>query len=193
MSTISCPLFSTLSIASVSHTMSVHSTMFPVYQPFELERVMPVSSGLKTRSSNKTVLPLGGDSTPVVHAQEPALPHITQTLADCTPTQLDREPATPLLTPTPADSNPVPVDTAPSPPQSTQTRAVSKGTAVPKARGPPLRIPTQRLKEKKNCSQVRFCSYGSYSFALASLYLLIPTNFKFEGWNWNSNGATGMF
>ena len=65
--------FSTLSIASVSHTMSVHSTMFPVYQPFELERVMPVSSGLKTRSSNKTVLPLGGDSTPVVHAQEPAL------------------------------------------------------------------------------------------------------------------------
>ena len=85
MSTISCPLFSTLSIASVSHTMSVHSTMFPVYQPFELERVMPVSSGLKTRSSNKTVLPLGGDSTPVVHAQEPALPHVTQTLVDCTP------------------------------------------------------------------------------------------------------------
>ena len=43
--------------------------MFPVYQPFELERVMPVSSGLKTRSSNKTVLPveayllLGPDST----------------------------------------------------------------------------------------------------------------------------------
>ena len=47
MSTISCPPFSTLSIASVSHTMSVHSTMFPIYQPFELERVMPVSSGLK--------------------------------------------------------------------------------------------------------------------------------------------------
>ena len=183
MSTISCPLFSTLSIASVSHTMSVHSTMFPVYQPFELERVMPVSSGLKTRSSNKTVLPLGGDSTPVVHAQEPALPHITQTLADCTPTAMDREPASPNLTPTPADSNPVPVDTTPSPPQSTQTRAVSKGTAVPKARGPPLRIPTQRLKEKKICSQVRFCSYGSYSFALALLYLLIPTIFKFEGWN----------
>ena len=100
MSTISCPLFSTLSIASVSHTMSVHSTMFPVYQPFELERVMPVSSGLKTQSSNKTVLSLGGDSTLVVHAQEPALPHITQTLADCTPTQLDRKLATPLLTPT---------------------------------------------------------------------------------------------
>ena len=107
MSTISCPLFSTLSIASASHTMSVHSTMFPVYQPFELEWVMPVSSGLKTRSSNKTVLPLGGDSTPVVHAQEPALPHITQTLADCTPTTMDREPASPNLTPTPADSNPV--------------------------------------------------------------------------------------
>ena len=79
-------------------------------------RVMPVCSGLKTRSSNKTVLPLGGDSTPVVHAQEPALPHITQTLADCTPTTMDREPASPNLTPTPADSNPVPVDTAPSPP-----------------------------------------------------------------------------
>ena len=180
---VNYPLFSTLSIASVSQTMSVHSTMFPVYQPFELERVMPVSSGIKIRSSNKTVLPLGGDSTPVVHAQEPALPHITQTLADCTPTQLDREPATPLLTPTPTDSNPVPVDTAPSPPQSTQTRAVSKATAVPKARGPPLRTPSQCLKQKKNCSQVRFRSYGSYSFALASLYLLIPTNFKFEGCN----------
>jgi len=97
MSTISCPLFSTLSIASVSHTMSVHSTMFPVYQPFELERVMAVSSGVKTRSSNKTVLPLGGDSTPVVHAREPALPHITQTLADFTPTAMDREPASPNL------------------------------------------------------------------------------------------------
>ena len=109
MSTISCPLFSTLSSASVSHTMFVHSTMFPVYQPFELEQVIPVSSGLKTRSSNKTLLPLGGDSTLVVHAQEPALPHITQTLTDCTPTAMDREPASPNLTPTPADSNPVPV------------------------------------------------------------------------------------
>ena len=84
MSTISC-LFSTLPIASVSHTMSVHSTMFPVYQPFELERVMPVSSRPKTRSSNKTVLPLGGDSTPVVHEREPAIPHITQTPAYCNP------------------------------------------------------------------------------------------------------------
>src|SRR4051812_15998681 len=116
MSTTSCPLFSTLSIASVSHTMSVHSTMFPVYQPFELERVMLVSSGLKTRSSNKTVLPLRGDSTPVVHAQELALPHITQTLTDCTPTAMDKEPASPNLTPTRADSNPVPVNTTPSPP-----------------------------------------------------------------------------
>ena len=99
------PSFSTLSITSVSHTMSVHSTMFPVYQPFELDRVMPASSRLKTRSSNETALPLGGDSTPVVHAREPALPHITQTLADCTPTAMDREPASPNLTPTPADSN----------------------------------------------------------------------------------------
>ena len=98
MSTISCPLFSTLSIASVSHTMSVHSTMFPVYQPFELEGVMAVSMGVKTRSSEKIVLPVHADRTTVVLAQEPAPPHITQTLADCTPTQLDREPATPLLT-----------------------------------------------------------------------------------------------
>ena len=104
MSTISRPLFSTLSIASVSHTIFVHSTM-------------PVSSRPKTRSSNKIVLPLGGDSTPVVHARELALPHMTQTLADFTLTAMDREPASPNLTPTPADSNPVPVDTAPSPPQ----------------------------------------------------------------------------
>ena len=110
------PSFFTLYIASISYTMSVHSTMFPVYQPFELERVMAVSSRVKTRSSNKTMLPLGGDSTPVVHAREPALPHITQTLADCTPTAMDKEPASPNLTPTPANSNPVPVDTSPSPP-----------------------------------------------------------------------------
>ena len=98
MSTISCPLFSTLSIASVSHTMYVHSAMFPVYHPFELEWVMTVSSGVKTRSSNKIVLPLRRDSTPVVHEQEPALPHIIQTLTDCTPTAMDREPASPNLT-----------------------------------------------------------------------------------------------
>ena len=60
--------FSTLSIVSISHTMCVHSIMFPVYQPFEWERVIAVSSGVKTQSSNKTVLPLGGDSTLVVHA-----------------------------------------------------------------------------------------------------------------------------
>ena len=144
---------------------------------------MVVSERVKTRSSEKIVLPFDADRTTVVLAQEPAPPHITQTHADCTPTQLDREPATPLLTPTPADSNPVPVDTAPSPPQSTQTREVSKATAVPKSRGPPLRTQSQCLKQKKNCSQVRFHSYGSYYFALASLYLLIPTNFKFEGCN----------
>ena len=126
MCTIPCPLFSTLSIASVSHTRFVHSTMFLVYQPFELERVMVVSSGVKTRSSNKTVVPLGGDSTPVVHAREPTLPHITQTLADCTPTVVHKEPASPNLTPSPADSNPIPVDTTPCPPQSSQTRIVSK-------------------------------------------------------------------
>ena len=154
--------YSPLSIAPVYHTMYVHSITFLVYQPFELERVMAVSKGVTTRSSEKIVLPVDADRTTVVLAQGPDPPHITQTLADCTPTQLDREPATPLLTPTPADSNPVPVDTAPSPPQSTQTRAVSKATAVPKARGPPLRTPRQRLKQKKNCSQVRFRSYGSY-------------------------------
>ena len=175
--------YSPLSIAPVYHTMSILSITFLVYQPFELERVMAVSKGVTTRSSEKIVLPVDADRTTVVLAQGPDPPHITQTLADCTPTQLDREPATPLLTPTPVDRHPVPVDTEPSPPQSTQTRAVSKATAVPKSRGPPLRTRSQRLKQKKNCSQVRFRSYGSYYFALASLYLLIPTNFKFEGCN----------
>ena len=79
---------------------------------------MVVSVGVKTRSSEKIVLPVDANRTTVVLAQEPAPPHITHTHADCTPTQLDREPATPLLTPTPADRHPVPVDTAPSPPQS---------------------------------------------------------------------------
>ena len=142
MSTIACPLFSTLSITYVSHTMSIHSIMFSVYQPFELERVMAVSSRVKTRSSNKTVLPLGGDSTPVVHAREPALPHITQTLADCTPTAMVREPASPSLTPTPSDSNPVLVDTTSSPPESSQTRAVSKAALVPNAPVLSRRTPT---------------------------------------------------
>ena len=47
--------------------------------------------------SNKTVLPLGGDSTPVVYARELALPDITQTLADCNPTTMDRELAKTVL------------------------------------------------------------------------------------------------
>ena len=130
--------YSPLSIAPVYHTIFILSINFLVYQPFELERVMAVSKGVITWSSEKIVLLVDADRTMVVLAQGPDPPHITQTLADCTPTQLDREPATPLLTPTPADSNPVTVDTTPSLPQSTQTRAVSKGTAVPKARGPPL-------------------------------------------------------
>ena len=105
-----CELFhalfsSLLYIAPVYLTMSVHSITFLVYQPFQLEGVMEVSVGVKTRSSEKIVLPVDGDRTTVVLAQEPAPPHITQTHADCTPTQLDREPTTPLLTPTPADSN----------------------------------------------------------------------------------------
>ena len=66
-------LFFTLSIASVSHTMYVHSTMFPVYQPFEDRVFSPLDAGITRSNSNETVLPLGGDSTPVVHAREPAL------------------------------------------------------------------------------------------------------------------------
>ena len=189
---ISSMFSSLLSIAPVYLTMFVHSITFLVYQPFQLEGVMAVSVGVNT-VFRKVVLPVDADRTTVVLAQEPAPPHITHTHADCTPTQLDREPATPLLTPTPANSNPVPVDTTSSPPPSTQTWAVSKATAVPKARWTPLRTPSQRLKQKKNCSRVRFRSYSSHYFALASLYLLIPTNFKFEGCNCNSNGATGMF
>ena len=102
-----CELFPTvfyspLSIAPIYHTMSVHSINFLVYQPFELERVMEVSKGVTTRSSEKIVLPVDADRTTVVLAQGQDPPHITQTLADCTPTQLDREPATPLLTPNPS-------------------------------------------------------------------------------------------
>ena len=108
--------YSPLSIAPVYHTMSVHSITFLVYQPFQLEGVMAVSVGVKTRSSEKIVLPVDVGRTTVVLSQEPAPPHITHTHADCTPTQLEREPATPLLTPTLADSNPVLVDTTPSPP-----------------------------------------------------------------------------
>ena len=83
--------------------MSVHSITFLVYQPFQLEGVIAVSVGVKTRSSEKIVLPVDADRTTVVLAQEPAPTHITQTLADCTPTQLAREPATLLLTPALAD------------------------------------------------------------------------------------------
>ena len=101
-----CELFhalfsSLLSIAPIYLTMCVHSITFLVYQPFQLEGVMAVSVGVKTRSSEKIVLPVDADRTTVVLAQEPAPPHITHTHADCTPTQLDREPATPLLTRTP--------------------------------------------------------------------------------------------
>src|SRR3989337_1974746 len=98
--------YSPLSIAPVYYTMSVHSITFLVYQPFELEGVMAVSKGVKTRSSEKTVFPVDADRTTGVLAQEPAPPDITQTHADCTRTQLDTEPATPLLTPTPAHSYP---------------------------------------------------------------------------------------
>ena len=87
---------SVLSIAPVYLTMSVHSITFLVYEPFQLEGVMAVTVGVKTRSLEKIVLPVDVDRTMVVLAQEPAPPHITQTHADCTPTQLDREPTTPL-------------------------------------------------------------------------------------------------
>ena len=181
MSTISCPLFSTLSIASVSHTMSVHSTIFPVYQPFELERVMPVSSGLKTRSSNKIVLPVDADRTTVVLAQGPDPPQITQTLTDCTPTVMDREPASPNLTPTPADSNPVPVDPTPSPPQSSQTRAVSKAAAVPK--GPVLsrRTPTPPVSTPIPVEEAQPASrtLASIAFDVVKSYVHIFPSWKY--------------
>ena len=64
--------------------MSVPSISFLVYQPFELEGVMAVSKGVKTRSSEKAVLPVDADRTMVVLAQEPAPPHIAHTLVDCT-------------------------------------------------------------------------------------------------------------
>ena len=95
--------YSPLSIAPVYHTMYVLSITFLVYQPFELERVMAVSKGVTTRSSEKIVLPIDADRTTVVLAQGLDPPHITQTLADCTPTQLDGELATPLLTLTVGD------------------------------------------------------------------------------------------
>jgi len=87
--------------------MSVRSISFLVYQPFELEGVMAVSKGAKTRSSQKTVLPVDADRTMVVLAHKLAPPHIIETLPDCTLTPLGREPATTHLTATPADSNPL--------------------------------------------------------------------------------------
>ena len=43
--------------------MSVRSISFLVYQPFELEGVMAVSVRVKTRSSEKIVLPVVGVKT----------------------------------------------------------------------------------------------------------------------------------
>ena len=68
--------YSPLSIAPVYHTMSILSITFLVYQPFELERVMAVSKGVTTQSSEKIVLPADADRTTVVLAQEPSPPHI---------------------------------------------------------------------------------------------------------------------
>ena len=113
---------------------------------------MAVSKGAKTRSSQKTMLPVDVDRTMVVLAHKLAPPQIIETLLDCTLTPLGREPATTHLTPTPAQSNPLLVHTAPCPPQSTPTRVVCKATAVPKARRPPQRTQTPRLKQKSNCS-----------------------------------------
>ena len=80
--------------------MFVRSISFLVYHPFELEGVMAVYKGAKTRSSQKKVLPVDGDRSMVVLAHELAPPHIIGTLPDCTLTLLDREPATTHLTPT---------------------------------------------------------------------------------------------
>ena len=41
--------------------MFVHSITFLVYQPFQLEGVMALSVGVKTRSSEQTVLPVEAD------------------------------------------------------------------------------------------------------------------------------------
>ena len=144
--------YSALSVAPVYHTMSVHSITFLVYQPFELEGVMVVSKGAKTRSSQKTVLPVDADRTMVVLAHKLAPPHIIETLPDCTLIPLGREAATTHLTAIPADSNPLLVNKAPCPPQSTPTRAVCKATEVPKARRPPQLTQAPPLKQKSNCS-----------------------------------------
>ena len=69
--------------------MSVCSISFLVYQPFELEGVMAVSKGAKTRSSQK-IVPVDADRTMVVLAHKLAPPHIIETLPDCTLTPLGR-------------------------------------------------------------------------------------------------------
>ena len=76
--------------------MYVRSISFLVYQPFELEGVMAVSKGAKTRYSQKTVLPVDADRTMVVLAHKLAPPHIIETHPDCTLTPLGREPAQPI-------------------------------------------------------------------------------------------------
>ena len=68
--------------------MFVRSISFLVYQPFELERVMAVTKGVTTRSSEKIVLPVDADRTMVVLAHKLAPPHIIETLPDCTLTLL---------------------------------------------------------------------------------------------------------
>ena len=130
--------------------MFVRSFYFLASQPFELEGVMEVSKGAKTRSSQKTVLPVDAVRTMVVLAHKLAPPHIIEILPDCTLTPLGSEPATTHLTATPVDNNPLIVDKAPCPPQSTPTRAVCKATAVPKARRPPQLTQTPCLKQKSN-------------------------------------------
>ena len=142
---------------------------------------MAVSSGVKTRSSNKIVLPLGGDSTPVVHAREPTLPHITQNLADFTPTAMEREPTSPNLTPNQADSNRVPVDTAPSPSQRSQTRAVSKAAPVPKAPVLPRRTPTPPVSTPVPVEEAQptIHSLASIAFDVVKSYVCIFPSWKY--------------
>ena len=76
--------------------MFLRSISFLVYQPFELEGVVAVSKGAKTRSSQKTVILVDADRTMVVLAHELAPPHIIETLPDCTLTPFGREPLQPI-------------------------------------------------------------------------------------------------
>ena len=70
-----CPVW--LENIYVNNRICVSIHFLLVYQPFELEGVMAVSKGVKTRSSQKTVLPVDADRTMVVLAHELATPHIT--------------------------------------------------------------------------------------------------------------------